>query len=191
MGTFDAAIIGGGIIGGSIAFELARHKLRVLLLDRQQPGQEASWAAAGMLSPAPDSPAAIPLVSLGRASLELHPEFIAKVEEASGCTVGYRHKGTLEIFFGRDAERELSTLIALHHGLGLPTEALRLEEARRLEPALSGAARAAALLPYEASVDTRALTDAVLAAASAQGVTIRADTAVTSLMVWPLATKSF
>jgi glycine oxidase len=183
VGTFDAAIIGGGIIGGSIAFELARHKLRVLLLDRQQPGQEASWAAAGMLSPGPDSPAAIPLVPLGRASLELYPEFVATVEEASGCTVGYRHKGTLEIFFGRDAERKLSTLIALHHGLGLPSEALRLEEARRLEPALSGEARAAVLLPYEASVDTRALTDAVLAAASVQGVTTRAGAAVTSLVV--------
>src|SRR5229473_3279516 len=119
MESFDVVIIGGGIIGGSIAFELARHKLRMALRDRQQPGLEASWAAAGMLSPAPDSPDAIPLVPLGRASLALYPEFIAAVEEASGCKTGYQTTGTLEVFFAGDAERELSTLIALHHGLGL------------------------------------------------------------------------
>jgi len=182
VSAFDVAIIGGGIIGGSIALELAQQKLRVALLDRQQPGQEASWAAAGMLSPAPDSSDAIPLVPLGRASLGLYPEFVAAVEEASGRKVGYRREATIEIIFGGDAERELSTLIALHHGLGLPTEALPLEEAYRLEPALSREARTAALLPYEASVDARALTEAVLAAAANRGVTIRAGTAVTALV---------
>ncbi len=182
METFDAAIIGGGIIGGSIAFELARYKLRVVLLDRQPPAQEASWAAAGMLAPAPDTPDSIPLVPLGRASLELYPEFIAAVEDASGGKVGYRAEGTLEVLFGRGAERELSTLIALHHGLGLPTEPLRLEEAHRLEPALSREARAVALLAYEGSVDNRLLTDAVLAAAAHEGVAIRAGAEVTSVL---------
>src|SRR5713226_1823371 len=181
METFDVAIIGGGIIGGSIAFELARHKLRIALLDRQQPGLEASWAAAGILSPAPDSPDAIPLVPLGRASLALYPEFIAAVEETSGRKTGYQAKGTLEVFFAGDAERELSTLIALHHGLGLPSEALRLEEAQRMEPALSREAHATAFV-HEASVDPRALTAAVLAAAARQGVQIRADSEVTSLL---------
>jgi glycine oxidase len=182
VSVFDVAIVGGGIIGSSIALELAREKLRVVLLDREQPWQEASWAAAGMLSPAPDSPDSIPLVPLSRASLELYPDFIAVVEEASGRRVGCRREGTLEIIFAGDAERELSTLIALHHGLGLPTEALRLDEAHRLEPALSREARAAALLPYEASVDPRALAEAVLGAASKQGVAVRAGTAVTALV---------
>ncbi len=182
MQSFDVAIVGGGIIGGSIAFELARHKLRVALFDRQQPGREASWAAAGMLSPAPESPDSIPLVPLGRASLELYPEFVAAVEEVSGRAVGYRGDGALEAIFVGDAERELSTLVALHHGLGLPTQPLRIEEAQHLAPALSRDARAAALLPYEASVDNRALIEAVLAAASRQGVEIRAGLEVTSLV---------
>ena len=182
MAAFDVAIVGAGIIGGSIAFELARNRLRVLLLDRQQPGQEASWAAAGMLSPPPDSPDSIPLVPLGKASLELYPDFIAAIEEVSGRKINYRREGTLEVFFGEKAERELSTLIALHHGLGLPTEPLRVEEARRLEPALSREARAVALLPYEGSVDPRELTGAVLEAAARQGVEIRAGAGVTALL---------
>ena len=56
MKSYDAIIAGGGLIGCAIAFELARHDLRVALFDSQEPGHEASWASAGILSPAPESP---------------------------------------------------------------------------------------------------------------------------------------
>src|SRR5260370_4929463 len=158
MLTYDAAIIGGGSSGSSIAWELARNKLRVVVLDRQQRGREASWAAAGILSPAPESPAAFPMVPLGRARLALYPEVVAAIEEDSGENAGFRAKGTLQTFFARDAERELSTLMALHHGLGLPAEALRIEDARQLDPAVSGEGLAAALRPEAASVDNWAPT---------------------------------
>ncbi len=181
MKTYDVVIVGGGIIGGSIAFELARRNLRVAVLDRQELMHEASWAAAGMLSPAPDNPAAIPLVPLGRASLALYPNFVAAVEEASEMRTGYRTGGALEVLCHGDEERELSTLVALHHGLGLACEPLRLEEAREMEPALGRDARAAAFLPDEASVNTRLLTAAVLAAAETAGTTLCPGMEVTSL----------
>ena len=181
MKSYDVLIVGGGIIGGSIAFELSRRKLRVAVLDRQELMREASWAAAGMLSPAPDCPAAIPLVPLGRASLALYPHFIADVEEATGARTGYRTEGALEVLFHGDAERELSTLVALHHGLGLACEALPLEEAQMMEPALGRDALAAAFLPNEASVDTRSFAAAVLAAAEAAGAELRPGVEVTSL----------
>src|SRR4029077_13254623 len=117
--------------------------------------KEASWAAAGMLSPAPDCAAAIPLVPLGRASLALYPRFVADVEEISGMRTGYRTGGALEVLFHGEAERELSTLVTLHHGLVLACEPLALDEAREMEPALGRDARAAALLPDEASVNNR------------------------------------
>jgi len=81
MKKFDVAIAGGGVIGGAIALELARAGLRVAVFDRQQPGQEASWASAGILSPAPESPGMIVMVPLGKASLALYPKFVAEVEE--------------------------------------------------------------------------------------------------------------
>ena len=180
--SYDAIVIGGGIIGGAIALRLAQEKLRVALFDRQEPGREASWAAAGMLSPAPDSPSAISLVPFGRASLSLYPSFVAEVEEISGRRAGLRHDGAIELLFSADAERELSTLVALHHGLGLPTEPLPLDEARKLEPALGREARAAALLPYEGSVNTRALIEALLAAATASGVELHAHGKVTRVL---------
>src|SRR5580693_3424034 len=104
MKTYDVIIAGGGIIGGAIAFELARKRLRVLVIDRQAPGQEASWAAAGMLSPAPDSADAIALVPLARASLKIYPDFVTAIESASGMNAGFRPYGAIEILFGADAE---------------------------------------------------------------------------------------
>ena len=169
MKKFDVAIAGGGVIGGAIALELARAGLRVGVFDRQQPGQEASWASAGILSPAPENPGMIAMVPLGKASLSLYPEFIARVEEISGKSAGFRPKGTLEALFSQDAKAELSTIIALHHGLGLKAEPLRAEDARELEPALSAEVEAAVLRPDEASVDNRALTSAVLEAAERSG----------------------
>ena len=182
MNTYDVVIVGGGIIGGSIAFELSRRNLRVAVLDRQELMHEASWAAAGMLSPAPDCPAAIPLVPLGRASLALYPQFVASIEESSDMRTGYRTDGTLEVLFHGDAERELSTLVALHHGLGLACEPLRLEEAGEMEPALGRDARAAALLLDEASVDSRDLNAALLAATKTAGVTLCPGVEVISLV---------
>lgn len=181
MASFDVAIVGGGIIGGSIAFELARHNLRVILLDRGQVGREASWAAAGMLAPAPDSPDAVLLVPLARASLDLYPEFIATVEDASGRPTGYRRDGTLEIFFAPAGEKERDQMVAEHRRLGLASEAISLEDAHRREPGLGPGARAAAWMPYEATVDPRALTEAVFHAAAKQGVEIRQGAEVTSV----------
>ena len=178
MKSFDVAIAGGGLIGGAIALELAQTGLRVGLFDRAEPGREASWASAGILSPAPENPGAIPMVPLGKASLSLYPEFVASVEEISGQRVGFRPKGTIGALFSADAVRDLSTVIALHHGLGLKAEPLRPEDARELEPALSPEVEAAALRPDEASVDNRLLTQGVLAAAQRSGAEIFAGQVV-------------
>ncbi len=172
MSTYDVIVVGGGIIGGSIAFELAKHNVRVAVVERQQPGLEASWAAAGMLSVAPESPDAIPLATLAKASLEMYQEYVAAVEKISGRKAGLRRDGALMALFLPHVERELSTILAVHHGLGFATEAIRVDDARRMEPSLNPAMRAAAWHPYEGSVDSRALTEAMLLAAEKQGVKI-------------------
>jgi glycine oxidase len=182
MKTFDVVIAGGGVIGGSIALELAGAGLKVAIFDKQTPGREASWASAGIISPAPENSGMIPAVAAGKLSASLYPEFIARIEEISRQETGYRAKGTLTAIFSHDAKEELSTIIALHHGLGLRAEALRAEDARELEPSLSEEVEAAVLRPDEASVDNRALTVAVLEAAKRSGVEIFADRRVNG--VW-------
>jgi len=181
MKMFDVLIAGGGLIGGAIALELAQAGFRVGVYERGEPGREASWASAGILSPAPESPGMIPIVPLAKASMSLYPGFVANVEEISGQRVGFRPFGTMDALFSREATRDLSTLIALHHGLGLKAEPLRPEDARELEPALSPDVEAAALRPEEASIDNRALTQAVLHAARKRGAEIFADHAVEAI----------
>jgi glycine oxidase len=178
MKNFDVAIAGAGLIGGAIALELAEAGMRVALFERGEPGREASWAGAGILSPAPESRAMISMVPLAKASMALYPGFVARVEEISGANAGFRPKGTLQALFGSNAREELSTLIALQHGLGLRAEPIRAEDARELEPALSEEVEAASLRPDEASVDNRALTHAVLQAARKTGVEIFTNSGV-------------
>jgi len=161
--------------------ELARAGLRVAVFDRQKPGQEASWASAGIISPAPENPGMIATVELGKKSAALYPEFVALVEEISGQSTGFRPKGTLEALFSHDTKAELSTIIAVHHGLGLKAEPLRAEDARELEPALSEEVEAAVLRPEEASIDNRALTAAVLVAAERSGAELFAGSSVKAI----------
>lgn len=182
MRKYDVAIVGGGIIGATIALELARDKLTVLVLDRQQPGREASWAAAGMLSPAPDSPRDAPLVPLLRRSLQLYPEFVATIEEESGKSTGCAHNGALQIFWGLNGEADREAEVTEHCHLGLTAEPIALETARQWEPSIGPSAVAASWLPDEATIEPRLLMDAVLGAAEHNAVEIRSDYEVSGLL---------
>jgi glycine oxidase len=179
----DVAIIGGGVIGASIAFELAAEKLDIVLLDRQQPGREASWAAAGMLSPGPDSLEALPLVPLAKESMRLYPAFVAAIEELTGKSTAFKRDGTIEIFTAPDGEVERDKMLAQHRALGLAIEPVSIDAARKVEPSLGPVARAAAWLPQEATLDPRLLIEALLGAAKSRGVEIRSDSAVTSVLM--------
>src|ERR1041385_2687628 len=96
MKTLDAIIVGGGIIGLSLALELRRHGARVLVVERAQPGREASHAAAGMLAFCdPETPP--PLRDLCFASARLFPEFVHQLEDESGRRVDFRREGAIDI----------------------------------------------------------------------------------------------
>ena len=172
MKLYDAVVAGGGLIGASIAFELAAEGLSVAVFDAQHPGREASWASAGMISPAPESSEMASLLPISMASVRLYPEFIQRVEELSGRTVGYRKDGALDLLLNGTGQAEMDEILALHHGAGLRAEALSGPEAREIEPALTGELRAAIHRPDEASLDNRLLTEATLEAARRKGAEI-------------------
>src|SRR5215470_4567548 len=181
MKTYDAVIAGAGIIGASIALELAETGLRVALFDAHEPGREASWASGGMISPAPENAGMIPFMPMSLASVALYPDFIRRVEAASGTTVGYRQKGAIDVLLDGNIQEEVSTVVALQHGVGLRAEALTSERVRSMEPALTEDTQAAIFRPDEASLNTRAFSDATLKAAQHQGVEIHAHNGAKAL----------
>ena len=183
MKSYDVIIAGGGIIGASIAFDLAQHGLSVILLDRQEPGLEASWAAAGMLSLAPDAPDAAPLVPFAKESHKLYPQFVSALENALGESIEFHQCGALEVYFGTRCEVERDARIAELRSLGITAEPKSVSEANRAEPLLNAAAQDAVWIPDEAYVDPRALTQATLRAAKKSGAEIRAGSEVISIFI--------
>jgi glycine oxidase len=181
MKHYDAVVAGGGIIGASIAFELATEGLSVAVFDAQIPGREASWASAGMISPAPENSTMASLLPISLASVRLYPNFLQQVEELSGKNVGYRKDGALDLVLNGTGQNEIDELLALHRAAGLRAEALSGPEAREIEPALTGELRAAVHRPDEASLDNRLFTEATLEAARRNGVEIFPSNGATAL----------
>jgi glycine oxidase len=168
--SWDVIIVGGGIIGLSLSIALRKRGLTVLVVERGEPGREASHAAAGMLADFPlETPS--PLQLLASASARMYPEFVHQLQDESGIDVDLRDQGTI-FFPSPEQVRERPTLLS---DCPLPA---RLEQ---LEPALASRNRPAIYL-RERSVDPRALTSAALKAARHRGVDIASGTEVNSLL---------
>jgi choline dehydrogenase-like flavoprotein len=92
--TWDVIIVGGGIIGLSLAIALRKRSLSVLVVERGEPGREASHDAGGMLVDCPLETAP-PLQALATASARMYPEFVHELEVESGMKVDLRDRGTI------------------------------------------------------------------------------------------------
>ena len=181
MKTYDVTVAGGGLIGASIALELACAGLKVAIFDAQKPGREASWASAGMISPSPESAAMTSLLPISLASVAIYPAFIRRVEELSGRPAGYRKDGGLDILLTEDEMKKVSETLALHGASGLQAEALSGAQAYELEPGLTAEIRGAILRRDEASLDNRAFTEGMLEAAQRKGVEIYSNNGAKAL----------
>lgn len=161
--------MGGGIIGLSLARELRKQGAEVLVVERGEPGREASHAAGGMLANCGDETPRT-LQPLAKASAEMYPEFAHELEDESDMKVDLRSDGTLLFPAPEHAIDQISGASALQRPLS------------ELEPGLNALERTALFLP-ERSVCPRALTQAALKAAKHRGVDIASGTTVTSVDV--------
>ncbi|MEV0199451.1 FAD-dependent oxidoreductase [Nonomuraea sp. NPDC050691] len=182
-------IVGGGIVGLSVAWRLSRAGRAVTVVD-PAPASGASHAAAGMLAPVSEvSYTEEPLLRLGVASLRRWPSFAAELAADAGLPPGvlapspgssgapsygvdFRADGTLDVAFGADDLAALDELAAFMGKLGLPVERLTGRECRRLEPMLAPSVRGGLLAPGDAWVDPRRVTSALLAALERRGVPV-------------------
>ncbi|MEV0384493.1 FAD-dependent oxidoreductase [Nonomuraea sp. NPDC050643] len=173
-------IVGGGVVGLSIAWRMAREGRPVTVVD-PAPASGASHAAAGMLAPVSEvTYTEGPLLRLGVASLRRWPSFAAELAADAGfeavggepATRGLdlRSDGTLDVAFGADDLAALDELAAYMDKLGLRVERLTGRECRRLEPMLAPSVRGGLLAPGDAWVDPRRVTAALLTALERLGV---------------------
>ncbi len=159
----DAIIVGAGIIGVSLALELRRRGLNVLVLDRGQPGAEASTAGAGMLA-ATEVDGPPELRELAHLGARMYPHLVRSAEEDSGLTIDFNRQGAICLGDPRPGESPLSD-----------------PELAALEPALSASSLPATFVA-EDFVDPRTLMPALIAAAKHCDVHIHAGSEVIGLI---------
>jgi glycine oxidase len=175
-GSADVLVIGGGVIGLSIAWRARQRGLDVTVLERDTTGAGTSRVAAGMLAPVAEvefGEAGRRLLELGLRSAEVWPAFAEELQGAGEIDVGLLQTGTLLVARDADESRELERQIAFRDSLGLVTERLRASDAREREPALAPALRLALEAPDDHSVDPRLVLAALRAACAAAGVRLR------------------
>jgi glycine oxidase len=175
-GSADVLVIGGGVIGLSIAWRARQRGLAVTLLERDTTGAGTSHVAAGMLAPVAEvefGEAGRRLLELGLRSAAAWPAFAEDLQAAGGIDVGMLPTGTLLVARDADESRELERQIAFRDSLGLVTERLRASDAREREPALAPAVRLALEAPGDHSVDPRLVLAALRAACATAGVRLR------------------
>jgi glycine oxidase len=174
--TADVAIVGGGVIGCALARELAIRGVCVTVIERAEPGAEASGAAAGLLSPQVDAVLPGPFFDLGVESRSLYPNWTRELFEETGMDVGYRRTGILRCALPEDRDRLEAFLWQRQAGF-----AVEHRDAAGIAAQSGGRVASevheALFFPEEAIVDSRRLTRALWLSAERRGAQMLLGTA--------------
>jgi glycine oxidase len=146
MGMTDVVIVGGGVVGLSIAYELAGQGVAVRVLEQGHVGREASWAGAGILPPGNLAGATTPEARLRAHSHSLWPEWTESLCESTGIDNGYRNCGGLEIQHQEHAS-QLDSEIQCWRDEGVAVEWLTMSQLTEISPAVASHEVVAAHLP--------------------------------------------
>ena len=156
-------VVGGGIIGMSVAWRLAQRGVQVEVFDKGRIGGEASWAGAGMLAPGGEVDAPNRLAELTVESLKLYPDFIRELEDESGLSIDFRRCGAIE-------QTTSDTRAAAQATLGIRSRRLNLREI---------------FYPDDAAVNPRDVVQSLRVACERRGVILHENHEVTKLDVGP------
>lgn len=182
--TADVVVIGGGVIGLTIARALAlRGVNRIVLIERARLGAEASSAAAGMLAPQTEADHADEFFSLCCQSRDMYPTFAAALREETGIDSELDRTGTLYLAFSESDQKEIGQRYDWQTAAGLAVQKLNANDARAQEPCISEHVRAALKFPRDMQIENRRLVSALVTANEKLGVRLLTSTTVESLRI--------
>jgi len=178
--TPDVTIVGGGIIGCTLAWELTQLGASVEILERREIGQEASWASAGIISP--PGPRHASRTDLALSAFRRYPDLIPQIEELSGMSAGYRRTG--EVDLGTDADTSaLREVLAWQQSNGVESSWLDQAALHEREPAVHERFTGGIYVPGAGSVILSRLTNAFARAATARGAAVREHVGVVDVQL--------
>lgn len=174
----DVAVVGGGVIGLALARELSSRGEDVLVIERGRTGEEASSAAAGLLSAQSDAVAPSPFFDLTRESRDLYPDWSVALAEETGVGVGWRRTGVL-----RCGPPESLDGYHWQFDAGLPLEKVESPEVGRRSAGRAAKNLQGLFFPADAIVDSRLLVRALRRSLDQRGVEVAEGVAVTRFRV--------
>jgi glycine oxidase len=184
-GGADVVVVGGGVIGCSVAYFLARAGASVTLLERAQLASGASGVAAGMLAPQVEAPFADPFFELALLGRAEHAGLAERLLDEVGLDVEYRATGILRVARTEGERTDLQRQQRWQSARGLNAEWVESDDLGRREPLLGGVAgrllAGALWLPDEAQVRSPRLVQALATAAMAHGARLLEGAWATSL----------
>jgi glycine oxidase len=165
----DIIVVGAGVVGCAVAYELSRRGASVDVVDERSIGMGATQASAGILAPYVEAHEGSPLFDLSVRSLDLFDEFIERVSSDSGVDIPYRRSGTLQVATDDEAMSALRATADLLSRLGIRAELVDGQAAREAEPHLAADVIGGLLITTHGFVSASELTKASAASARRHG----------------------
>lgn len=172
MSVCDVAVIGAGVIGGAVTYELAARGASVTLLDSRGPGMGSTQASAGMLVPYLEG-SGRPILPLAVKSLGMYDAFVERLSRDSGLAIMYQRTGSLQVTTGDEPIDKLQGIAADARGAGVQCDLLNADRAKHAEPQLTPDVSAGVLIPTHGFVVAADLSGALSAAGIKHGARMR------------------
>jgi glycine oxidase len=179
----DVVVIGAGVIGSAITYQLAKGGVKVMAFDRGEVGGEATRASAGMIMPHHNRSTPMAYSTLETESSRLFAALADELRERTGMDVGYRPAGLLRVAFDETEEQTLRLERAAQVEAGRVVSWLEPRAALDIEPLLNPRARAAIYYADDHQVEPRVLAQALMRAAVDRGAVLRERAAVDRLLI--------
>lgn len=184
MANYDVLIVGGGVIGLTLARELRRLGVRrIAVVERGRVGQEASFAAAGMLAPNAENEIVDDFYRFCDGSRSMFPEIAGELLAETAIDIELDRSGTVYAAFTEVDSEHLGMRYARQVEAGIPVEQWSAEEARKAEPCLAENVRESLYFPNDWQVENRKLLAALKAYATANGIDLIEETPIHSPVV--------